>query len=505
MGLASLLCLGVSSLHGFVIIDDAYISYRYARNLLLGHGLVFNAGERVEGITNLLWTLLMTAGLQLGFQANTISIWLGLTFALLAVYELWRCCLLLGATPLQSGIAVTAASMQPYYWLTAANGLEAGLVAFLVIKIVRCFLSDRPVAAGVFGGALFATRPDTLGVFPLAAAWWLWTTKPAEWWKKKSSVGEGLKVASAWAVCVAALTAWRFLYYGDWLPNTIQAKLPPPGIGSAQIAKNARDGIAYIARFGLAIPLHVAAVLGGLLFSPARRTLWLVIGLPALLVPAILTNGGDWVPHQRLLMPYLPVLSIAVALAAKATAQPAGIRYAASIVSPLLLAPLMSSVIADPGWRWRPHLTQELDPPCWSEVGERLATVLRPDDRVAVEVLGVIGYLNRQAYVHDLLSLTDRVGAARGEFYMPRIGKFDPDRTMELRPTILVFGAGSFFLPPLRTATSGSFDADYRTSVTTVRGRDCSGRKLYFSVRADSLDRIAPAFQDLHSEPVPRP
>jgi hypothetical protein len=28
-------------------------------NLVAGHGLVFNPGERVEGYTNFLWTLLM--------------------------------------------------------------------------------------------------------------------------------------------------------------------------------------------------------------------------------------------------------------------------------------------------------------------------------------------------------------------------------------------------------------------------------------------------------------
>ncbi|MFQ5416191.1 MAG: hypothetical protein ACE5FL_03975 [Myxococcota bacterium] len=48
-------------------IDDAYISFRYAGNLVAGHGLVFNAGEYVEGFTNLLWTLLIAAGIALGF------------------------------------------------------------------------------------------------------------------------------------------------------------------------------------------------------------------------------------------------------------------------------------------------------------------------------------------------------------------------------------------------------------------------------------------------------
>src|SRR5262249_45093435 len=41
-----------------VVYDDAYISYRYADNLVRGHGLVFNPGERVEGYSNFLWVML---------------------------------------------------------------------------------------------------------------------------------------------------------------------------------------------------------------------------------------------------------------------------------------------------------------------------------------------------------------------------------------------------------------------------------------------------------------
>jgi arabinofuranosyltransferase len=38
--------------------DDAYISYRYARNLFRGEGLVFNPGERTEGYSNFSYVLL---------------------------------------------------------------------------------------------------------------------------------------------------------------------------------------------------------------------------------------------------------------------------------------------------------------------------------------------------------------------------------------------------------------------------------------------------------------
>ena len=34
------------------LIDDAYISFRYAKNFINGHGFVFNIGEKVEGYTS---------------------------------------------------------------------------------------------------------------------------------------------------------------------------------------------------------------------------------------------------------------------------------------------------------------------------------------------------------------------------------------------------------------------------------------------------------------------
>ena len=51
-------------------VDDAWISYRYARNLAEGAGLVFNAGERVEGYTNFLLVLFQAAFLRAGLPVD---------------------------------------------------------------------------------------------------------------------------------------------------------------------------------------------------------------------------------------------------------------------------------------------------------------------------------------------------------------------------------------------------------------------------------------------------
>src|ERR1043166_6070025 len=73
--------------------DDAFIAFRYARNLAMGHGLVFNPGfERVEGYTNFLWVLLLAAGRFCGLApesaCHVLSIAAGIGIILLIT---WHC------------------------------------------------------------------------------------------------------------------------------------------------------------------------------------------------------------------------------------------------------------------------------------------------------------------------------------------------------------------------------------------------------------------------------
>lgn len=58
--------------------DDGFISFRYAQNLAEGRGLVYNAGEYVEGYTNLLWTLALAGFMRLGAQPEIMSHVLGI-------------------------------------------------------------------------------------------------------------------------------------------------------------------------------------------------------------------------------------------------------------------------------------------------------------------------------------------------------------------------------------------------------------------------------------------
>lgn len=64
------LAIFIASIHFLylnTLEEDAFISFRYSRNLVEGHGLVFNIGEKpVEGYTNFLWVLIGALVMKLG-------------------------------------------------------------------------------------------------------------------------------------------------------------------------------------------------------------------------------------------------------------------------------------------------------------------------------------------------------------------------------------------------------------------------------------------------------
>lgn len=66
-------------------VDDAYISFRYARQWAAGNGLVYNIGERVEGYSNFLWILLLLPFARLGIDLGLVAKVLGCLLGLLSL------------------------------------------------------------------------------------------------------------------------------------------------------------------------------------------------------------------------------------------------------------------------------------------------------------------------------------------------------------------------------------------------------------------------------------
>jgi hypothetical protein len=115
------------------VIDDAYISFRYAENLARGQGLVFNVGERVEGYTNFLWVILLAIPARLGLDLVVSSKVLGGVFALATLWTLGTLHPGSGARPRARNLAAPGLLLtNTAFFLWAVHGLETAMFAFWI-------------------------------------------------------------------------------------------------------------------------------------------------------------------------------------------------------------------------------------------------------------------------------------------------------------------------------------------------------------------------------------
>src|SRR5437868_4995961 len=110
------------------VAEDAYISFRFARNLARGHGLVWNVGEPpVEGYTNFLWVLLCAGAYRLGLDLPRFSQWAGIISAsgvLAYVFRFGRQLLAMSAGWALTACALVAAGPLACW---AGSGMETPL------------------------------------------------------------------------------------------------------------------------------------------------------------------------------------------------------------------------------------------------------------------------------------------------------------------------------------------------------------------------------------------
>jgi hypothetical protein len=208
------------------VCDDAFISFRYAKNLADGHGLVFNVGERVEGYTNFLWTVIMAAGMSVGFDPVDFSRILGIISFLGIVillgflsYRLYRKKNHEGTIfiPITSICLLVHRDFQVY----ATGGLETSWVTLLaVIGFAFLLLAGNRkyyFAAGLALIMAAASRPDALIFYIMGIVYLAFTGK------------NRLRNLILYLIPLILLYVpyWliRYNYYGYPFPNTFYAKL----------------------------------------------------------------------------------------------------------------------------------------------------------------------------------------------------------------------------------------------------------------------------------------
>ena len=298
------------------VCDDAFISFRYAKNLVAGHGLVFNVGETVEGYTNFLWVMLMAAGLWLGADPVRLSQVLGIlcfaaTVTILAYVSrrLWR------STDLPVivlPVAAAAVLLQRDFHVYATSGMETSLATFLVILgYALLVFSGRPLSGLTAGLVLVAggmTRPDAL-IFYVMGLGFILVADQSRWRRAAFYLLPAI-------VIYLPYWLWRYDYYGYPFPNTYYAK-------SAYLSYWPQGWLyiwLYLRSYYI---LWLVPVVGALAGYVCLRRLWKQRSIPDIVLRAMLLSvlfivpfvlyvarvGGDFM-FARFLIPITPLAFI---------------------------------------------------------------------------------------------------------------------------------------------------------------------------------------------------
>ena len=297
------------------LCDDAFISFRYARNLLEGHGLVFNPGEYVEGYSNFLWTLeLALLWALFDLRPEYVAPWLSVacTVATIATMLWW----VVHTPRLQErglvawmALGLVCSSATFAVW-TSGGGLETRQFTFFILLGVVSLALYRHSRWGLLTTSLSLTaaaytRPEGPLVAACCFAWFaiqhFLTNRRLPWRELGILVGP-------FVLLVAAHYLFRYSYYGEWLPNTYYAKYVRPWHEA---------GFRYLVAAALETGLYMFLPLACLALWTRWRsygdgTYGLVLLCVAVHMAYVMRIGGDHFEYRPLDF-YWPLLAVPTA------------------------------------------------------------------------------------------------------------------------------------------------------------------------------------------------
>lgn len=189
------------------VVDDAFILYRYAENLAEHGELNWNPGEDpVEGYTGIALVTLISAAIKLGISPIAASHAIGIAFYFLGgILMLF----ILRGLNIGSATAIVLYFTTPLMFHHVWSGLETTMFITAILFAVYTYTLHRNKLF-IFSLLLLSfTRPE--GV--LLSALLLAVYRPVS----------RATIVAYLAPCIVYFV-WRWIYYGQLLPNTFYAK-----------------------------------------------------------------------------------------------------------------------------------------------------------------------------------------------------------------------------------------------------------------------------------------
>jgi len=429
--------------------DDAFISFRYARNLARGLGLCFNPGVHppVEGYSNFLWNVYLALFELLHLDVTLFSrLTTALAAAVLLVYTAAAARRALGLDCFQTLWTALFFGTLPTVVVWSTGGLETAVAGLLLFTVYERLLGDpdrpRPYGAGIAAVLFVLLREEAAAFMAVLLATAFLTGR----FTRRRGLARAAGITSLFtAAAVLLFLAWRYAYYGDFLSNTARLKA---GFHLFRVER----GALYAASYFLTVPSCLLVLLLPLLprFRPKGLLAlhaYLLIG--ADLAFAVLT-GGDFMPMGRFLVYAMPFLALLFAGVVKGAAGGKGRRRflpAAAAAVPLVVLSLLPLFDVHPvpegirrkfSFRWHdPSITdfsRLTEYGMWEAMKKannrfvRLAKALkrwtRPGESIILGAVGAVGYYT-DLHIYDVYGLVNREVALRDAPPRPTLAAHD--------------------------------------------------------------------------------
>ncbi|MFZ1684734.1 MAG: hypothetical protein WAU88_11490 [Candidatus Zixiibacteriota bacterium] len=316
------------------IIDDAGISFAYARDLAMGYGLVSQPGmPPVEGFSNLLWVGLLSPFFRIGLFDPYVTPKVIAAILVLASFYLIHRTLTesLRTSWLISQSVLIAIALSTSFVVWTCSGLENPLLCFLVALLMHALVCEPNSRKAIRGGvgigmtitALAITRPDGVMyglVLPILLVAAIFTDKQS---RRPRLIQLGLSTTT-FLVTFGAVALFKHLYFGTWFPNTYTVKGGPTldlaiGVVTLDPASLLKLRLLLASIWGESLWLLIAAIVVPALVVGAirlrSRTFLLVPGLLCCLAIAThLLLPDDWMREFRFATPFFMMVFVCAGL-----------------------------------------------------------------------------------------------------------------------------------------------------------------------------------------------
>ena len=440
--------------HRFTV-DDAYITFRYARNLADGHGLVYNVGQAIEGYTNFSLTVVLGAGMAVGIDPHPLSKVLGAAASLGTLVVVYRIADRLQPLSALPCIATWLLASSAAFSNWSVFGMESTIFAFLVMLGTLLMFRETEAGEGyVHSGLVFAvaglTRPEApmyLGLAMLLLG---------RNFLSRQNIMRGL----VFLVPIVIHLLWRKAYYGDWVPATLGAK-------TGDLALQLKRGRGYLDYWlGHAGPVVWLGLYGvGLAIARKSREMGTLalVGICGMLY--IVLVGGDWMSYSRFMVPVEPYVFLLVGAGVRSIVET---RDRAALIGLLLFGIWVGNYrgveLKDS------RKTYKKERRHWNISAGRVAFWIRdnlPKGTIAIGDIGFVGY-HTNFPILDLLGLIDPVIHELPGGYTKKTGKGYVERFYEVFPehAVLIMSTDECTrpaLPGVRVLTEDARFAAYRS------------------------------------------